>query len=167
MRGFISQFRHFGFSGSRGLVSGSASAVRLALRFLPRSAVVSVGCASGIDALLRSSLPSSSLHVFYASSFGSGRSSFARRSAACVQHVASHSGLWVSFPSSSCPAGLVPSACSRRCFCGLGSGSWASLALAVGLGIPCLVWLPSGVLPPAWGFRSLHFTTAGGSWWVI
>jgi len=51
---------------------------------------------------------------------------------------------------------VVPSASPSRCFSGGGSGSWASAALAVGLGVPVLLWLPVGVQPPAaWGFVSL------------
>src|SRR5690606_34124227 len=98
---------------------------------------------------------------FSASSFGSGRGAFARRSVAVVRAVASSpAGVWVSFPQSACPAGLLPSRSSSACFCGLGSGSWASLAFAVGLGVPSFVWLPAGVVPPAgWGFLSL-----GGGW---
>ena len=149
MRAFFSQFSHFGFSGGRHLVSGSASAVRLSIYFLLSQATVSVGCASGIDSLVRSLVTASSINIFQASKFGSGRASFARRSIACVKYVKSQSGLWLSFPSKACPVGLVPYSNSRRCFCGLGSGSWASLAFAIGLGIPCLVWLPAGVQPPA------------------
>ena len=126
-------------SGGRHLVKGSASAVQLSIHFLPAQATISVGCASGVDSLVRFLVPASHLTIFQASAFGYGRGSFARRSIACVQHVASLSGLWLSFPSQACPVGLVPSSNSRRCFCGFGSGSWASLAFAVGLGVPCLV----------------------------
>jgi hypothetical protein len=38
---------------------------------------------------------------------------------------------------------------------GPGSGSWLALALAVGAGLPVVVFLPAGVAAPAW---------AGGSW---
>ncbi|HHP7231694.1 MAG TPA: hypothetical protein ACFCUY_12650 [Xenococcaceae cyanobacterium] len=42
------------------------------------------------------------------------------------------------------------------------SGSWASLAFALGLGVPCCVWLPAGVsVPASWGLVSV-----GGGWWV-
>ncbi|MBD2060737.1 hypothetical protein NDI37_21835 [Funiculus sociatus GB2-A5] len=110
---------------------------------------------------MRSAFPSASVFSVASGSFGRGRSAFARRSVACVSAVRSGSGVWVSFPASPCPSGLVPSASSSRCFSGSGSGSWASLAFALGSGVPCLVCLPSGVLPPAgWGLVSL-----GGSWW--
>jgi hypothetical protein len=74
--------------------------------------------------------------------------------------VAAAGGLWAAFPASPCPAGLVPSGQSSRCFCGTGSGTWASLAFAVGLGLPCLVFLPSGIAAPSgWGLQPV-----GGGW---
>jgi hypothetical protein len=155
----ISSASAVGFSGSRSCgplpsVWGSVvSAVRPA-------SVVAVGCASGLDCFARVSFPGAS--VFRASAFGRGRSSFARRSVALVSWVAAFSSpVFLSFPAVSCPAGLAPSAVPGRCFSGLGSGSWASLAFAVGSGVPCFVWLPVGVAVPAgWGFVSL-----GGGWW--
>jgi hypothetical protein len=148
-----------GFSGSRSVVPAVAAAVA-ALR-----CPVFVGCARGVDAAFRAAFPGAS--VLAASSFGSGRGSFAARSAACVRAVAVAGagaagsflgGLWVSFPSGPCPSGLLPSASSSRAFCGSGCGSWASAAFAVGSGLSVLVF---GVCPPAgWGFVSL-----GGGWW--
>ena len=148
----------------RVVVSGSRSGT-CAPGFLPlvvgSRARVSVGCARGVDQAVRSALPPARVRVFRAAAFGSGRGAFAVRSAALVRSVArARSALFVCFPGRACPAGLVPSASARACFCGLGSGSWASLAFAVGLGIPALIWLPIGVAVPAgWGFRPL-----GGGW---
>jgi hypothetical protein len=141
-----------GFSGSRSSVpSGCCGAASLVVPGVP----VFVGCAPGVDEFFRSYFPSAT--VLSASSFGVGRGSFAARSVACVRALGS-GGLWVSFPSSACPAGLSPSASSSRCFCGAGSGTWASLAFAAGSGLPCLVF---GFAPPSgWGFVSL-----GGGWW--
>jgi hypothetical protein len=151
--------RCVGFSGSRSAVlpPGLWSAVA---SLVPASSVVAVGCARGLDASVRASFPASL--VFVASAFGRGRGSFAARSVSLVRFVAaSSSSLWVSFPSSACPVGLLPSSRSARCFAGFGSGSWASLAFAVGCGVRCLVWLPAGVsVPASWGFVSV-----GGGWW--
>lgn len=149
----FSRFSVFAFSGSRSVVPAGCVT---AAAFVPAQSVVLVGCANGVDAYFRSAFPHSS--VFSAASFGSGRSSFARRSTALVRSAASTGALFVSFPSSPCPPGLVPSASSSACFCGLGSGSWASLALALGSGVPCLVfvgcesWVPSAWL---WGWGLL------------
>ena len=144
----FSRFSAFGFSGSRsGLPSfGAASRV---VSLVSESAAVFIGCAPGVDEFFRSSFPSAS--VFSASSFGSGRGAFAARSVAVVRAVASAGGLWVCFPSSACPAGLLPSASSSRAFSGSGSGSWASLAFALGSGVPSLVFLGSLPCPAGWG----------------
>lgn len=139
-----------GFCGSRvlpsvfsPLVSSCVSSVAVSGRG------VAVGCASGADAFVRRAC--SSAVVFSASSFGSGRDSFAARSAAFVRAVAasgSGCGL-VAFVSSPCPVGLLPASSASRCFAGFGSGSWASVALAVGLDVPVVVFpcVPSGVSP--------------------
>ncbi|WP_146136550.1 hypothetical protein [Aphanothece hegewaldii] len=142
----FSRFSAFGFSGSRSSVPSGCS---VAVSFVPSGADVFVGCAAGVDAFFRSAFPSA--RVFNASAFGSGRSAFAARSVAVVRAVGAAAGLWVSFPSSPCPAGLVPSSSSSRCFCGSGSGSWASLAFALGSGVPCLVFLGSLSCPVGWG----------------
>lgn len=141
--------RFVGFSGSRSLSASQWRAVELAVSGLCGQPV-SVGCAAGVDELVRRLVPSAS--VFRASDCGfRGRGAFAARSVACVRSVAVSGGLWVSFPSlvSDYPPGLVPSSSSSRCFSGSGSGSWASLAFAVGCGVRCLVFLPS-VSAPAW-----------------
>lgn len=146
-----------GFSGSRSVVPPVLGSV-LSLA-AGSSAPVFVGCARGVDAAVRSGLPASRVRVFRVS--GLGRGAFAARSAAFVSALASAGGVLFSFPSAGCPSGLVPAA--SRCFSGSGSGSWASLAFAVGLGVPAFVWLPAGVAPPAaWGFVSL-----GGGWWSL
>ncbi|AGF53731.1 slr6081 (plasmid) [Synechocystis sp. PCC 6803] len=154
-----------GFSGSRSLSPLSVAALRSLSAAVPASASVFVGCAAGADAVGRSLFPSASVFSVSSGQWGAGRSAFARRSVAVVSAVLSAggpAGLWCFFPSAGCPVGLLPSARSSRCFCGLGSGSWASAAFALGSGLPLLAFLPPGVSPPpGWGFSSL-----GGGWWV-
>ena len=94
-------------------------------------------------------------------------SAFARRSSALVSAVAASGpgAGFVGLVSSPCPAGLLPSASSSRCFAGFGSGSWASAALAAGLGLPVVVfWFGPGapVLPASWG--SWSPAAASGPW---
>ena len=150
----VSSASAVGFSGSRSVAPPVCSAVAA---LVSSSALVFVGCAHGVDAVFRGFFPTATVFSVAAFSFA-GRGVFAARSAACVQAVFALGGLWVSFPSGACPAGLVPSASSSRAFCGSGSGSWSSLAFAAGLGCPCLV---CGFAPPAvWGFVSL-----GRGWW--
>ena len=160
-----------GVSGSRSAAPGCVRAVGWAVRQFAPSASVITGCMSGIDQVARQLAPSAL--VLRAASFGRGRGRFARRSTAVVRRVAASgpSALWVSAPGRACPAGLVPSASSSACFAGFGSGSWASLALALGLGVRALVWLPLAgpcarpVAPPAaWGL-SLVCAGRAGAWW--
>jgi hypothetical protein len=157
----VTGFTCVGFSGSRAPSAASLAALGwLGGHVTPGSAVV-VGCARGIDHAARLAFPAA--RVFYASSFGSGRGAFAARSVACVRYVAAAGGLWVSFPAGPCPTGLQPSKQSSRCFCGAGSGTWASLAFAIGSGVPCLVFLPAGVpAPSGWGLQPL-----GGGWFHV
>ena len=157
----VAGFSVFGFSGSRSLLPCSVAALRRLAGFVPVGASVSVGCARGADGLARGLFPSARVFSVASGSFGVGRPAFVRRSVACVSSVAP-GGLWCFFPSSPCPVGLLPSPRSGRCFCGSGSGSWASAALAAGLGCSVLCFLPPGVAAPVgWGFVSL-----GGGWWV-
>jgi hypothetical protein len=144
-----------GVSGSRAVVPPAFAAVSAAV---PGGVPVLVGCASGVDRAARARFASVAVVFRAARSCGAG--AFAARSVSFVSSLAGRvRPVLLSFPSSACPAGLVPSASSSRCFCGLGSGSWASLAFAVGLGVPAFVWLPPSALPaPSW------LVPLGGGW---
>lgn len=179
---FLSCLRSVGFSGSRSPSSAAALALSELLPLVPaRGCRVSVGCAAGVDSLVRSFFRSSpSLLVFSVASegslqegfprqaklpcrFGVGRSAFARRSVACVRSVA-RSGVLVALPSAPVPpAGVRP----RRSFSGGGSGSWGSVAFALGCGRSVLLWLPSGCLPPSWS--GVSWSVSGSAsvscWW--
>lgn len=167
------------FSGSRHASSAAAASAAAFLPFVSGfSSPVGVGCAKGVDSLVRAQF--SSAQVFSVSSFLVGgrvsRASFALRSAALVHWVASAGlstgasagGLLVVFPSTVCPAGVAPSASFRGC----GSGSWGSAALAVGLGVPVLLFVPAalGVSFPASPALASKFrllgSCFGGSWWL-
>lgn len=150
-----------GFSGSRAPSPASLAALSWLCGLVPPGAAVVVGCARGIDQAARQVFPAA--QVFQAAAYGTRRGAFAARSVACVQSVAAAGGLWAAFPASPCPVGLVPSSKSSKCFCGKGSGTWASLAFAVGSGVPCLVFLPSGITAPTgWGLQPL-----GGGWFHV
>lgn len=167
---FVCSFPCVAFSGSR---VGSSSASVSCRSFLPVlggfSGSVGVGCALGVDSLVRSAFPSAS--VFSVSSFLVGgrvaRSSFALRSSALVSWCASRGGLLVAFPLGACPVGVAVSSSFRGC----GSGSWGSVALAVGLGCSVLVVAPAGV-GSAWfgslasSFRPVGSAPCGGSLWL-
>ena len=137
---FVCSFPSVAFSGSR---VGSSSASVSCRAFLPVlggfSGSVGVGCASGVDSFVRSAFPSAC--VFSVSSFLVGghvcRSSFALRSSALVSWCASSGGLLVAFPLGACPSSVRVSSS----FGGFGSGSWGSVALAVGFFLLVLVFL--------------------------
>jgi hypothetical protein len=150
-----------GFSGSRHLSGAGLAALSSLFPLVPSGCHVVVGCASGADLAVRSAFASGGrLCVFAVESgrWGSGRSAFARRSAAVVAAVPA-GGLLVVVPAGAAPAGVVPS----RSFSGCGSGSWGSAALALGTGRRVLLWLPSGSVPPAWA--GVAWSSVGG-WWL-
>jgi len=146
-----------GFSGSRSVVPPAFAAAAAAV---PPSVPVLVGCASGVDRAARAAFPAA---VVFSAARSCGPGAFAARSVSFVSALSRRvSPVLLSFPSGPCPSGLVPSAVSSRCFCGLGSGSWASLAFAAGLGVACFVWLPACALPaPSWLFP------LGGGWFSV
>ncbi|MCF8245527.1 MAG: hypothetical protein K9J37_13635 [Saprospiraceae bacterium] len=161
-----SRFPVVGLSGSRrpspsllaaagGFVSGLVSSAW--------SGVLVVGCAAGVDQVGRSSgLPSSRLRVF--SVAGLERWQFAQRSAALVSALAAAGGCLVSFPGGPCPVGLAPCSVWRPSG---GSGSWGSVCMALGLGVPVLLYSPGPVViaPPAVAGRFVAVAGAAG-WWV-
>lgn len=156
-----------GFSGSRSPSVAASAALSALLPSVPAGVRVSVGCARGVDSLCRSFFGGSRGFLGFSVAsgrFGSGRSAFARRSSRCVLSVAAGSrGLLVALPSVPvCPVGVRPS----RSFFGGGSGSWGSLAFALGRGRRVLLWLPSGCLPPSWSGVSWSSAGAFGSWWL-
>lgn len=166
LHSFLASFPRVAVSGSR--VPGSPGALSCAA-LLPHLSgfpgLVGVGCARGADSLVRSAFPSA---VVFSVVPPVSRSSFALRSARLVRWVSSGFGLLVAFPSAPCPAGVVPSGS----FAGFGSGTWGSVAFALGLGCPVLVVLPAALgcvfpAPFAVSSRFVRVGTApcGGSLW--
>jgi len=164
---FIASFPSVGFSGSR--LSGSSS-VLSAQAFLPLCSsylgTVGVGCAWGVDAAVRSAF--SSAMVFRVTAPVT-RASFALRSSKLVHWVASTGGILVAFPLGAAPSQLRP--CIS--FAGHGSGTWGSVALALGLGVQVLVVLPActgGVFPApvavASRFTAVGIAPCGGYLWL-
>ena len=154
-------FRSFGFSGCRrvapplvGRVAGWVSGLGLP---------VLVGCASGVDRAARVSVGSAGCRVFRACS--SAPSALVARSVSFVSALsASSRPVLVSFPSVPCPAGLRPSAR----WVSVGSGSWSSLALALGSGVPVLL-SPSAVVPAWWSSVSAVRLLSGlfAGFWLL
>ena len=90
-----------------------------------------------------------------------------------VQQSGGRAGV-VGFVSSVCPVHprsgkrLVPSRSSVRCFGGFGSGTWSTLAFAVALGLPVVVFACGvshwAALPSHWG--GIWVATGVGGPWV-
>ena len=120
------------FAGSRSLSPSWQSLVSsLVSSVLGSGLGVATGCARGLDSLVREVCPSAVVFSVEGSSFR-GRGTFASRSVRLLRA----SQALVVFPSSACPSRCVPS----RSFRGFGSGSWGGAALAVGLGLPVVVF---------------------------
>ena len=163
---FIRGFSAIGFSGSRNPYSQVSNAV---FNFLPKlagySGIVGVGCAQGVDQLVRLYFPQS---LVFKVQPPINRKAFAIRSTRLVSWVSASSGLLIAFPSTSCPSSVAPS----LCFYGAGSGTWGSVALAVGMGASVLVFIHSscGNLFPAPKILARHFkqigNSYGGYWWL-
>lgn len=153
LQDIIGQYNTVGVSGSRSIVP-IKKCLEVAQLIAPY-ATVAAGCQRGVDSFFRAQFPNSA--VFVAREFGNGRSSYARRSIALVSFLKQCNGLLISFPSAACPPSLSPSPDSNKCFAGFGSGTWATTALAVGLGVPTIIcgeesWLPSDWV---WGWGLL------------
>jgi hypothetical protein len=148
MKDIFSRFSTFGFSGSR--QGSDRLALEQAAAAVPPGSQVLVGCARGVDTYFRKRFPAAEVFSVASGRWGQGRGAYAARSTACVRAVKAAGGLWVSFPASPCPAGLLPSSSSSRAFGRFSAGTWSSLSLALGLGVPCLVFSPCGV-PRGWG----------------
>jgi hypothetical protein len=126
----------------------------------PWSGQLLVGCAGGVDAIGRAGFPAGRLRVFQ--SAGHRPWQFAQRSASLVSALAAGGGCLVSFPSGPCPVGLVPCVSWRSAG---GSGSWGTVCMALGLGVPVLLFAPAGLEAPA-AVAGRFVPVAGAvGWW--
>lgn len=147
-----------GFSGSRRLhrdFSWQFHVSRVVRAVMAGGGQVVVGCAAGLDAMVRQECPQAV--VFRAANRSAA--ALVNRSTAMVRHLAAQQDAVLAiWPARACPAGLRPSQNPSRCFCGSGSGTWASAALAAGLG--CQVVVFGSAAPDWWGAWS-----AGSGLW--
>jgi hypothetical protein len=138
----LAGFRVVGFSGSRACPAACGVAQSV-LASVPAVASVLVGCARGVDAVVRGHFLRAqvfSVRQYRGASFAVA---LVARSVALVRSVVVGGGVLVAVPSGACPAGCFPS----RVWQGSGSGTWGSVALAVGLGGAALVWVGSAAAP--------------------
>ena len=158
MNNLFKDLKSMGFSGSRSPSEEAEKALKELLDLVPSGARISVGCARGIDAIARNYFQNSNLEVFSVSSgeFGTGRAAFARRSSACVLSV-SENGLIVAVPSSAAPVGVKVG----KSFNGRGSGTWGTIAFALGHGRKVLVWADK---VPQW--EKVSWEKLENNWWL-
>lgn len=165
--GFVGSFPFVGFSGSRSPGGPAVIAATLFCRaFAFPSGRIAVGCASGVDQAVRSAFPG--CRVFRAQS--SLPWALAARSSKLVRQLYASGGCLVAFPGQPCPSAVRAS----PSFGGSGSGTWGSVALAVGLGVPCAVFVPLSVSRsgfPSPSSLAARFRCVGGpqsgSWWLF
>lgn len=160
MENLFKNLQSIGFSGSRSPSSESKRALKELLDLVPKEIRISVGCARGVDEIVRKYFQNSnSLIVFSVASgkFGTGRAAFARRSSSCVLSI-SEKDLLVAVPSSSAPEGVKVS----KSFNGKGSGTWGSIAFALGHGRKVLIWSEKN--PPSWA--NVSWSEKENNWWL-
>jgi hypothetical protein len=113
--------------------------------------VLHVGDALGVDAIARGFGRYTTMHL-YSTEVGNRNlpqaAKLANRSARMVRELAAWRGTLHAWPNKPAPAGLRP---ARNWPRGAnGSGTWGTIALAVGLGVPVeLHWLCAEI-PPEW-----------------
>ena len=160
MENLFKNLKSIGFSGSRFPSEESKKALKELLDLVPVGVRISVGCAKGVDAIARNYFQNSnSLLVFSVASgrFGNGRAAFARRSSRCALSVAKN-GLLVAVPSSAAPVGVKVG----KSFNGKGSGTWGTIAFALGHGRKVLIW--SQEKPPSW--EKVSWSKKENNWWL-
>lgn len=153
-------------TGSRALHLGEMTTnLKYVLTMLPERTPLYVGCASGVDQYTR--LHRAGAQVLEAKDHGPGIVGIVRRSQALARKIAAtNGGLIVGLPYQPCPTGLVPSRHGSACFNGSGSGTWATLAYAIGLGCKALIWIDHKTNPPeAWALHRLQWLET--NWYIL
>ena len=166
---FLRPFSSFGVGGARS--GGSPFCLPAAVALLEQVAAcggsVLTSCCSGVPAFTVMRFPTA--QVFRASDLSSlpRPAALAARAVALVRAVAAApASLWICFPGVECPP--IAAVSLSRSWSASGSGSWSECRLAAGLGVPVLVFLPSGIYPPlAWGAWSSLAASPGGLWWFL
>jgi hypothetical protein len=158
----LKKYKSFGVGGSRQPSEFAAAAAREVIALLPSVSVAS-DC-SGVSAMAAQAHPSA--RVFSVADYRAqaGRGAIVARNVAMISALAQMPNpCWVCIPSKPCPSGLRPTARASQAWNGSGSGSWAEIAYALGLGIPCLVWVEEYSHLPRW----CNQIALGGGWHIF
>jgi hypothetical protein len=149
----VKNSKAIGFSGSRSPDNQQIKALKYIIQKVPKKAEICVGCANGIDNLVINNFPHA--RVFKATDYQTHiKAALASRSTACVKAIpSSPDGLIIAIPSGSCPHEVKPS----RSFAGHGSGTWGTIAIAIGLEKRVCVFSPN---PPQWVGQQIE-----ENWW--
>lgn len=148
-----------GFTGTRHPVPEPiCNAITVLLAAIPASTPILVGDATGVDTLIAALRPG----VTQFRAEGRAPHQLVRRSVALVDALRSKPGSQLyAFPFAWCPRDLRPSHRFGDCFAGHGSGTWATLAYAVGNNVRSFLWLyPEDEIPERWRFP--HLEPIGG-----
>lgn len=159
----ILQHQTVGFSGTRSPKSEHRNAVQAILGACGGASIL-VGDAMGIDFEVAQFMGKDRVTVVPKNP----REPVHKRSIRFVKELAClPRPLLVAVPDTECPLAIEPTSSSRKAFCGCGSGTWATTAFAVGLGIPALVYVESERPAPWW----IRTRTAGyqlyRNWYIL
>jgi len=161
------------FTGSRAPSGASLSVCSqvagLLWAHMPVGARVGVGCCSGIDQAVRHQVPG--VVLFSVARPVVHRGAFVVRSIRLVRWLCRGAGaVLFAFPSHGCPSGVV----AGSSWAGCGSGTWGTVALALGSGARVVVFVPRGAVGssaglaafvgPLWGRCVLVHHSFHGYW---
>lgn len=134
--------KHYGFTGPRKLTNLYTARVLAELAKLGAVHQWHVGDALGLNALIRTINPEATVYR------AEGRQPWqlAKRSKAMVDAIAAVGGELHAWPNKSCPDGVKPSST----FNGKGSGTWGTIAYAIGRGVPVVLHPLSSFELPDW-----------------
>ena len=151
------------FAGSRSVVSPLVTPAVRAVLASGRSLVV--GDAAGVDAAV-AAVAGAAAQVVACGAGGRWAPAVRTRAVVAAALAGGPGSALVAFPAGPCPEVCrpVPGAALSGRVTGGGSGSWLAVALAVGAGLPVVVFLPAGVAPPAWPGGSWVPAAASGPW---
>lgn len=155
----FSDYSHIAFSGSRD--GCPESLIQSIATKIPPSTQILVGCARGVDAQVRAIYPDALIYRATDYEAETWPAKLAMRSAAMVADIRGDGSCLIAIPMKPCPPKVKPCTIWQP---SSGSGTWGTIALAAGLGVPTVFHLPLGMAAPDWDDR---VTQVMGGWFLI